>query len=149
LRPKQASSVAHEVDGFDRAVRYLGEHHAVLLAAVVDSEGLTMGSFKRDGYDPDQWAPYSLLFRSANEELLERHSQGEHNITQLDLTFGPFRLVVVNLENFNLLVLFNHDEDDLLGIRINQAADLIRKYTSERYGSLLSSGTEERYVSST
>lgn len=135
-----------ESDGFHRAVRYIGEHHAVLLAAVVDFEGLTMATFQRDGCDPELWAPYSLLFREANDRLLKKIND-DNGVGRLDLIFGPRRLVIVNVDSVNLLVLFRHEDDELLGIRIMQAADMIRKYVSERYGHLKPSSTEERYVS--
>ena len=135
-------------DGFDRAVRYLGEHQAVLLATAVDAEGLTLSVFRRGEAEADRWAPYSLLFQQANEGLLKRNKD-ENNIDRLDLVFGPHRLVIVKIENYSLLVLCRHEDDELLGIRITQAADIIRKYASERYGHLSPSVTEERYVSNT
>lgn len=133
-------------DGFQRAVRYLGEHQAVLLATAIDAEGLTLAVFKRGESDPEQWAPYSLLFQQTNEGLL-RKTRDENCVDRLDLVFGPNRLVIVKIENYSLLVLCRHEDDELLGIRITQAADIIRKYASERYGHLMPSVTEERYVS--
>jgi hypothetical protein len=141
-------SIGQDIDGFSRAVRYLGEHHAVLLATVVDAEGLTMAKFVREGIDVDRWAPLSLMFQEANKQLLKRNSELSA-LDQIDLTFGRRRLVVVRIEDFDLLVLSNHEDDELLRIRTSQAADMIRKYTSERYGNMLPSGTEERYVSNT
>ena len=143
---KGGTVMVGEGDGFHRAVRYLGEHHAVLLATAVDHEGLTLATFQRENYDPELWAPYSLLFREANEKILKK-IKDDSGVGRLDLIFGSRRLVVVNLEDVNLLVLFRHEDDELLGIRIMQAADMIRKYTSERYGHLKPSSTEERYVS--
>jgi len=137
-----------ESDGFQRAVSYLGEHQAVLVAAAVDVEGLTMAKFEREGCDPEQWAPYTLLFQENNESLLKKNGDDNH-IDRLDLLFGPRRLVVVKVDNFNLLVLCRHEDDELLSIRISQAADMIKKYASERYGHLMPAVTEERYVSNT
>nr|MBN2276707.1 hypothetical protein [candidate division Zixibacteria bacterium] len=141
-------SLGSNMDGFDRAVKYLGEHHAVVLATVVDSEGLTLGTFKRGDIDPDIWAPYSLLFRKANSALLHRAGD-QDNIENIDMIFGSRRLVIVKTVNFNLLVLSNHEEDELLNIRIKQAAEIVKKYASERYGRLLPANTGEQYVSHT
>jgi hypothetical protein len=148
IEPKTEIAPGHEFNGFERAVRYLAEHHAVLLAAVVDNEGLTMASFHRGLFEPDDWAPLSLLFQSANEKILGRN-RGGADPDRLDIAFGNNKIVIVKTANFNLLVISNRDEDDLVGIRISQAAEMIKKYTSERYGKLMSSVTEEKYVSNT
>jgi hypothetical protein len=140
--------VNHDINGFERSVRYLGEHHAVLLAAVVDSEGLTTAVFKRGEIDPELWAPISLLLRDVNERLLGRNEK-RYRLDNLDLSFGPHRLSVIKISSFSLLVLSNREEDELLNIRIKQAAEMIRRYSSERYGALLPTGTEEKYVSNT
>lgn len=141
-------AVSYDTNGFERAVKYLGEHHAVIVAAVVDHEGLTMATFERTVESSEKWTAYSLLFQKMNEDLLAKNDN-ENHINNLDLTFGTNRLTIMKIDVFNLLVLSNNEEDDLLNIRITQAADIIRKYTSERYGRLLSKGTEEQYVSST
>ncbi|MEW6013934.1 MAG: hypothetical protein AB1690_01285 [Candidatus Zixiibacteriota bacterium] len=144
--PRSDSSVGHEQNGFDRAVRYLAEHHAVLLAAVVDLEGLTVASFKRGNVDLERWAPLSLLLQKSNEKILKRNREGEIP-DRIDMSFASMKLIVVKAGYFNLLVLANREEDDLLGIRIIQATELIKKYTSERYGAAVSYSAEEKYVS--
>jgi len=141
-------TLGQNIDGFDRAVRYLGEHHAVSLATVVDTELLTMGTYKRGDVDPENWAAYSLLFQDANNQLLRRTGDDE-NLENIDMTFGSKRLVIVKVADFNLLVLSNHEEDELLNIRIKQAAEIVKKYVSERYGNLLPASTGEQYVSNT
>jgi hypothetical protein len=141
-------AVSFDTNGFERAVKYIGEHHAVMVASVVDYEGLTMATFERTAESSEKWAAHSLLFQKINEELLAKNNN-EDRISNLDLTFGSSRLTIMKVGIFNLLVLSNNEEDELLRIRITQAAEIIRKYTSERYGRLLSRGTEEQYVSST
>lgn len=141
-----ATAVSFDTNGFERAVKYLGEHHAVLLAAVVDHEGLTLAAFKRGPENIERWTSYSLLFQKANEDLLHKNNQNDC-LDHLDLTFGTNRLSIIRTGSFNLLVLSDSEQDDLLSIRVTQAADIIRKYTSERYGKLLLAETEEQYVS--
>jgi hypothetical protein len=148
IESKQEIAPGHENNGFERAVKYLGEHHAVQLAAVVDNEGLTMASYHRGLFSADDWAPLSLLFQSANEKILGRNAGG-CTPDRLDIGFGHNKIAIVKSAHFNLLVISNRDEDELLGIRISQAAEMIRKYTSERYGRLLLPVTEEKYVSNT
>jgi len=136
----------HEPNGFERAVRYLGEHHAVILASVIDMEGLTLASYRKGQIDPEAWAPLALLFHQSNEKILNRNETGA-TADRLDLFFGSRKLTACRDKNFNLLVLADREDDELIGIRIVQAADMIRKYLSERYGKLLLPSTEEQYVS--
>jgi hypothetical protein len=65
---------ASELSGFERAVRYVGEHHSVHLAAVVDFEGLLLASFRRGNIECEDWAPLALLFFQSNGELIRRCS---------------------------------------------------------------------------
>ncbi|SYZ74026.1 membrane hypothetical protein [Candidatus Zixiibacteriota bacterium] len=146
--PKSDISIGSDINGFERAVRYLGEHHAVMVAAVIDLEGLTVAAYRRGNFDPAIWAPLSLMFDSSHRQILDRTGESGQP-TRFDLTFGTRRLTVARTNEFDLMVLANHEEDDLLGIRITQALDIIRKYRSERYGHLQPSGTEEKYVSNT
>jgi len=143
-----ATSVGLDTNGFERAVKYLGEHHSVKLATVVDREGLSMATFARGGMDVEQWAPFSLLFRESNESVLNRNGENM-KMDQLRLSFHDLRIEITNIDDFSLLVLSDREDDDLLKIRIVQATDMIRKYSSERYGKLLSAVTEEQHVSNT
>jgi hypothetical protein len=141
-------TLGSDINGFERAVRYLGEHHAVMMAAVVDLEGLTLAAYRRGNFDPAIWAPLNLLFHDSHGKILDR--TGESGSTnRFDLTFGSRKLTIARAGEFDLMILSNYEEDDLLGIRVTQALDIIRKYASERYGHLQPSGTEEKYVSNT
>ncbi len=141
-------SIGSDINGFERAVRYLGEHHAVMIAAVVDLEGLLLAAYRRGNFDPAMWAPLSLMFESSHRKILDRTGESGQP-SRFDFTFGSRKLTIARTNDFNLMVLANHEEDDLLGIRITQAMEIIRKYASERYGHLQPSGTEEKYVSNT
>lgn len=146
--PQATVMVEKGADGFARAVKYIGEHHSVKLATVVDYEGLTMSSFSRNDADVEEWAPLALLFNEANTRVLNRLS----DVTgpeRLDITFGQDRLYAIKVSQFTLLVLSDREDDDLLGIRLAQGSDIISKYVSERYDKLMSANPEEKYVSST
>lgn len=146
--PQATVMVEKGADGFARAVKYIGEHHSVKLATVVDYEGLTMSSFSRNDVDVEEWAPLALLFNEANTKVLNRFS----DVTgpeRLDITFGQDRLYAIKVSQFTLLVLSDREDDDLLGIRLAQGSDIISKYVSERYDKLMSANPEEKYVSST
>lgn len=145
---KAVVTVEKDADGFARAVYYIGEHHSVKLATVVDYEGLTMSSFSRNGVDVEEWAPLALLFNEANGKILNRFSY-VNGPERLDITFGQEKLYALKVSQFTLLVLSDREDDDLLGVRLAQGSDMISKYVSERYDKLLSGSPEEKYVSST
>jgi predicted regulator of Ras-like GTPase activity (Roadblock/LC7/MglB family) len=136
----------HDLNGFERAVRYLGENHVVNLAAIIDNEGLTVASFKRGQANPDIWAPMSLLLQQTNKAILSRNEK-DALPDKMDISFGQKKLTIVFDGKFNLLVLADRGEDELIGIRTAQAVDMIKKYMSERYGNILSHSPEEQYVS--
>jgi len=140
------ASSTHDTNSFDRAVRYLGEHHSVLLAVVVDNEGLLLASYRRGQIDPEIWAPLSILLHSNVQHVLDRNEKNVRT-ERLDLSYGSKKLSIHRSEHFNLMVLADHDEDELINIRFAQAVELIRKYFSERYGAFLVPGPEEQYVS--
>ncbi len=145
--PRTTVVADKNADGFDRAVRYIGEHHAVKLAAVVDEEGLMVGSFSRGGINAEDWAPLALLFKEANKKIINRYYKTSEP-ERLDLTFGQNRLFSVRVSPFTLLVLSGREDGDLLGIRLVQASDIISKYVSERYDKSMSVSPEEKYVPS-
>ena len=144
---RQDLHVGYDTNGFERAVKYLGEHHAVLLAVVVDQEGLAMAAYKRGEVEPEDYAPLSLLIKESNEKLLNKW-EGEVSPDRIDIVFGDRKLSLSRAMDFYLLVMSNQEVDDLLSIRVTQAVDIIRRYVSERYGELMPSRPEEQYVPS-
>ncbi len=144
---RQDLHVGYDTNGFERAVKYLGEHHAVLLAVVVDQEGLSMAAYKRGEVDPEDYAPLSLLIKETNVKLLNKW-EGDVSPDRIDIVFGDRKLSLSRAMDFYLLVMSNQEVDDLLSIRVTQAVDIIRRYVSERYGELMPSRPEEQYVPS-
>ncbi len=132
-RPEPAvhTSLA-ELNGFERATRYIGEHGSVQVATVVDSEGLTMARFERGEDSADQWAPFAQLFMASTKEVLKRARRNAPE--RIDLTLKEQRVVIAQEGGFSLMVIAERHSDDLLGIRINQGLDTIRKYVAEKYG---------------
>lgn len=135
-----------EMSGFDKAVCYIGEHASVLLAAVVDEEGLLLGNFARKQIDPETWAPLALLFLADGRQVLER--TGADSLERLDMQLEDKRVVVARSEGCNLMVVSERLDDDLLNIRINQGLDMINRFVAERYGDKLNSNPERIHVSS-
>lgn len=135
-------------NGFERAVRYLGEQGAIKLAAVVDHEGLTMATYRHSDIDPDLWTPLAELFKERNIDVLNRNYQAP-GLQRIDLYLEHERIFILAVDRMSIIVVSNREDDELVGVRLHQAAEMVRKYVSERYGKLMSAGTEEKYVSST
>jgi predicted regulator of Ras-like GTPase activity (Roadblock/LC7/MglB family) len=137
LRPKRhasrstASSGVKEPSGFEKAVNYIGEHGSVKVAAVVDLEGLLLANFCRGGVEADEWSPYAPVFFAQNEIVLERTDMAAPE--KIDIILSDHRLTIARDSSFYLMVLAERQADDLLGIRITQAMEMIRKYIGERY----------------
>ncbi|MCP4685072.1 MAG: hypothetical protein GY867_06430 [bacterium] len=141
------SAATSEVDGFERAVRYLGEHGSVYMAAIVDHEGLTLANFVRGEANAEEWAPLALLFFRQNEEVLGRGNL--ESPEKLDLVLKEKRIKVAREGNLSLMVVSERHADDVLGIRVNQALEMVKKHMSERYSHMLDPNAERIHVSST
>jgi len=140
--------LGQDINGFERAVRYLGELGAVRLAAVVDKEGLSVAIYLHGEIDIEKWTPLAELFKEVNNNVIKRNYESP-DLQRIDLYVGSERIFVLEVSGFSVMVISNREEDELLGVRLHQAAEMVRKYISERYGRILSSGPEEKYVSNT
>lgn len=141
------NSGSRDLNGFDRAVYYLGEHSAVHLATIVDDEGLVLGSFRRGQIQPDDWGPLALLLVDESRQILWRGRMD--GLEKLDLLLTDKRLVVARPpEGYYLMVLAERHDDDVLNIRVNQALDMINKFVVERYGDKLHPNAERVNVPS-
>jgi hypothetical protein len=135
-----------ELNGFERATRYIGEHAAVHLAAVVDHEGLLLASFRRGDSVPEDWAPIALMLLESNGRVVSK-APGYGLPERVDLVWKSNRIVVARENWCCLLVIANRQSDDFLSIRINQGMDIVRKYVEERYTRAENSKMENVYVS--
>lgn len=135
-----------DLNGFDKAVGYIGEHGSVKLAIVVDDEGLLLANFMRGQTEAEVIAPQALRFLEGSREFLDRCNLD--GLEKLDLLLDADRLVVAVSDGYCLVVLSERHDDDLLSIRINQGIDMINRFVAERYGDKLNSNAERIHVSS-
>ncbi len=131
-------------NGFDRATQYIGENGSVLLAVVIDNEGLPISNFIRENISLDDWAPLALLFKQKNNSVLDR--VGVKNVDQIALTIDNMRVTIASEEDINLMVVADIQQDDVLNIRITQGMEIIKKYMAERYSQELLVNAENKYV---
>ncbi len=141
--PKYATS---EINQFDKAIQYLSESGSVKLAMIVDEEGLPLSCFNRSTFDPEVWGPLSVELSIQNRRML-RHFRYIDTPDRIDIGTHNVRIILRRIEHVNLLVLAEQTTDETIHIRIAQAADMIRKYMSERYSPALFARVEEQYVS--
>jgi len=131
---------------FDRAVGYLGESGAVRLALLVDQEGLPLAKFIRGDDDVEVWAPLAAMVLGNTRALLGR-VDSKDNPDRVDIGTRGLRLLVRRIDRVILMVAAEPNVDETIHIRIAQAADMVRKYMSERYSPAIFARVEGRYVS--
>ncbi len=135
-----------EENQFERAVAYIGESAAVKMALLIDEEGLPLAQFSRCQADSDLWAPLAIVLEKSNRELLHHYQQGG-DMEKIDIGTRNMRIILRRIEHVTLMILADQNIDETVLIRIAQAADMVRKYMSERYSPALFARVEERYVS--
>ena len=131
-------------NGFQNAVHYICEAGSVLMAAVIDHEGLLLAGFKRGEYEPEDVAPYALPISVRNLDFYKKMNLVIPEKT--DLMFENKRMIIATEKSYSLVVLSERTVDDVLSIRINQALEMIRTYTAERYSEKLIGNAERIYV---
>ena len=141
---KEIHFTGGELNGFDKATKYIGEDASVRLAAVIDNEGLLLSNFTRGELIAEDIAPYSLLISAVCTENLDRITTGAPE--RMDFMLKEFRIVLAVEKNCSFMVIAERRSDDLLNIRINQAIEMIRKYMSERYSQKLYPTMENSYA---
>jgi len=144
IRPQP--SIADDENHFEKAVMYLSEAASVKMAVLTDEEGLSLARFSRCDEDEELWGPLAIVLEGHNRGVLNQYRRGG-DPEKIDITTRNGRILVRRIEHVILVVLAEHDTDETLMIRIAQAADMIRKYMSERYSPALFARVEERYVS--
>lgn len=135
-----------ELSGFERAARYIGEDGAVMMAGVVDREGLLLGGFSRGNLIAEDWAPYCWLFRQHNQAVLSRAGLDEPE--RLNLLLPDKKIIVAFDRQFALMVVAERQMSDTLSIRVNQALEMVRGYLVQRYNPELFENVETSHVRS-
>ena len=147
MNESMPGNTSTDMSGFERAVRYIGEHGSISLTAVVDGDGLLMARFVRGDFDAEEWAPMSLVLMENNQRLLSRQDLGPAE--KLDFSLAQKRLIITRAGKYALVVIADRQSDDVVQIRIRQAVELINKYVAERYAPEKEEQREHLYVSGT
>lgn len=143
-KQKNSEPIKANDNGFARAVRYIGEDGSVIVAAVIDNEGLLLANFKRGNIDAEDLSPFANLLIDKNVEQLKR--LGLNSPEKIEYVFENRKMIISNENNYLLMVVSERTADDVLNIRINQGLDIIRKFVANRYGEKLIGNAEKSYV---
>ena len=142
--PKRTFSNASVEDGFSKAVNYIGENGSTLMAAVIDQEGLLLGSYQRSLFEAEDVAPLVLPIITQNSASLGKMQLSIPEKTEM--VFENQKLTIASEKYYTLVVISERSVDDILSIRINQALEMIRIYMAERYSEKLIGNAERIYV---
>jgi len=141
---KEVQTTNSEMNGFDRATKWVGEDGSVRLVAVIDNEGLLLSNFTRGGVVAEDIAPHALTIMATCAQRMEKLDFDTPE--RIDLVLKGERIVLATEKNCSLMVIADRRSDDLLNIRINQAIEMLRKYMSERYSAELHPTMEKSYA---
>ena len=133
-----------DLTGYDRATRYIGEHGSVLLACVVDFEGLVLSRYARGPIDAEEWAPMAIQLFDSSRDLL--HKRGVSSPEKVDLTMNDKRVIAAREGEMVVLVIADRHGDETLPVRIHQSLETIARYMQERYPAAVGLKTEKSYV---
>ncbi len=139
-RPAAAKSAAlpnravvrSESPDFDDAVSYVGGYTGVRMCWVVDTEGLPLAFWQRQDYTGavEFWAPMSVELVEFNRRTL---SVGGAVLPQhIEVRFDAGRLVLQSAGEYWIGVLTDREADDLVGVRLTQAKEMVLKHLQER-----------------
>jgi hypothetical protein len=130
-----AATRATATDGgrtFDDAVNYVGEYTGVRMSWLVDRDGLTLACWQRQDYTGalEFWAPVSVEMVEFDRRWLS--VGGEVNPQRMEVRTDGGRLIIEAAGDFWLGVLTDRDADELIGVRLSQARDMVNKHLQER-----------------
>ncbi len=130
--PSTRTSIRTETPDFDDAVSHVGSYTGVRMCWVVDSEGLPLAFWQRQDYTGavEFWAPMSVELVEFNRRLLS--VGGEVLPQHVETRFEAGRLMLQAAGEYWIGVLTDRDADDLVGVRLTQAKDMVLKHLQER-----------------
>lgn len=117
--------------GFDAAVRHVCELAAVKFAVLIDADGLPVAFAGDEPILRDIWAPVGRLITEQIQSSLLRVS--DVVLQAFDLSLDAFRIHATGVCGMWLLVCADRNSEELEKVRMNQAADMIKRTYEQRY----------------
>lgn len=126
------------------SLRYVKEYTGVEGAFLIDSEGLIVAKEANADLNEEQLAPFILGLEEANNNALKKIN--EKRASRIEL-YTPNRWInLTRIFNLVMVTVANRHTDELLNVRIAQAAEMIRKYMTKRYNQEVLLEVEEQNV---
>jgi predicted regulator of Ras-like GTPase activity (Roadblock/LC7/MglB family) len=113
------------------AMQYIGEYRGVKSVAVIDNDGLVVDHWDRTGSDPEVSSPLVLAMLGQINATLSRLGEERANI--VIVKNKESWLTVNRFEEWTLAVIADSETDDLLRVRIGQAAEMIKNHMHDKY----------------
>ena len=143
-RSKFSESDSKRISGFDQAVSHIASESSVLLAVLVDREGLCLAQTGRGDFIAEDYAPFAREIFEQVQSPLDRCQVGRP--LRMELYQAEHKVFLARSEHFDLMVLAERLSDDLLGIRVGQGLEIAKKYFADRYGDKSPVKPEKAYV---
>jgi predicted regulator of Ras-like GTPase activity (Roadblock/LC7/MglB family) len=119
------------VDNLECILHYLKEYSGVKAAILVDEEGLVIAKDASSDQDAEKVASYARCLKEANDQVLKKI--GEQASERIYI-HTPFLWICLNrIGRFLLVVVADHNTDELLTVRVMQSLATIKRYIQERY----------------
>jgi predicted regulator of Ras-like GTPase activity (Roadblock/LC7/MglB family) len=118
-------------DKFQAAIDHLTEYGGVKGAVISDHEGLVLAGGGNGAFDPEHSAAYSVEVFEALRGPLGRLLEPE--VDFLVIKTPTDWLTLARVRHLLLVVAARRQADDLLGIRINQALEMISVHLEDKY----------------
>jgi predicted regulator of Ras-like GTPase activity (Roadblock/LC7/MglB family) len=123
------------------ALHYLREYSGVKGAILVDNLGLVVGGDTSSDFDPELFASLAICLKEANHNLLKKIN--ESNLERIGIHTPNLWISLNQILSFALVTVADRHTDELLSVRISQAAGMIKKHLEERYSQKILKGVEE------
>ena len=123
------------------ALHYLREYSGVKGAILVDNLGLVVGGDTSSDFDPELFASLAICLKEANHNLLKKIN--ESNLERIGIHTPNLWISLNQILSFTLVTVADRHTDELLSVRISQAAGMIKKHLEERYSQKILKGVEE------
>ena len=116
---------------FHGALQYIGEYRGIKAAAIIDSEGMVIDYWGKDDFDPEHFSPLTILMLDNINSVLRRLNERPANM--VIIKNKDSWLTLHRISDVILAVNAEIETDDLLRVRISQAAEMVRSYLNDKY----------------
>jgi predicted regulator of Ras-like GTPase activity (Roadblock/LC7/MglB family) len=119
------------VESLESILHYLKEYSGVKAAILVDEEGLVIAQDASSDQDVEKVASYARCLKEANDLVLGKI--GEQTSERINIHTSTLWICLNRVGHFLLVVVADHNTDELLTVRVMQSMSAINRYIQEKY----------------